>query len=61
MTDLNTMTKAAINALLVTPLNPERPEPERKGHGAADALPHKAGGGGPMAGQPNRQPENEHA
>ena len=31
-------------------LNPERPEAGRRGHGAADALPHKAGGGGPMAG-----------
>lgn len=31
-------------------LNPERPETERKGHGAADALDKKAGGGGPMAG-----------
>jgi transposase InsO family protein len=31
-------------------LNPERPETERKGHGAADALPREAGGGGPMAG-----------
>ena len=33
-------------------LNPERPDQERRGHGAADALPHKAGGGGPMAAQP---------
>jgi len=32
-------------------LNPERPEAGRRGHGAADALPHEAGGGGPMAGQ----------
>ena len=31
-------------------LNPERPDAGRRGHGAADALPHKAGGGGPMAG-----------
>ena len=31
-------------------LNPERPDAGRKGHGAADALPHQAGGGGPMAG-----------
>ena len=30
-------------------LNPERPDAERKGHGSADALPHEAGGGGPMA------------
>ena len=30
-------------------LNPERPDAGRKGHGAADALPHEAGGGGPMA------------
>jgi len=29
-------------------LNPERPEVERKAHGAGDALSHKAGGGGPM-------------
>jgi transposase InsO family protein len=34
-------------------LNPERPEAGRRGHGAADALPHKAGGGGPMAGPAN--------
>jgi transposase InsO family protein len=34
-------------------LNPERPEAGRTGHGAADALPHKAGGGGPMAGPAN--------
>ena len=33
-------------------LNPERPDQKREGHGDADALPHKAGGGGPMAGQP---------
>lgn len=31
-------------------LNPERPDPRRGGHGSADALPHEAGGGGPMAG-----------
>jgi len=31
-------------------LNPERPDTARRGHGAADALPHQAGGGGPMAG-----------
>ncbi|CUH40986.1 putative transposase OrfB [Jannaschia seosinensis] len=31
-------------------LNPERPDAGRRGHGAADALPHEAGGGGPMAG-----------
>jgi transposase InsO family protein len=35
-------------------LNPERPGAGRTGHGAADALPHKAGGGGPMAGLANR-------
>jgi len=31
-------------------LNPERPDAGCRGHGAADALPHEAGGGGPMAG-----------
>jgi transposase InsO family protein len=31
-------------------LNPERPNAGCRGHGAADALPHEAGGGGPMAG-----------
>jgi putative transposase len=31
-------------------LNPERPDAGRRDHGAADALPHQAGGGGPMAG-----------
>jgi putative transposase len=35
-------------------LNPERPEAGHRGHGAADALPHKAGGGGPMSGPANR-------
>jgi len=36
-------------------LNPERPEASRRrGHGAADALPHEAGRGGPMAGPENR-------
>jgi len=35
-------------------LNPERPDAGHRGHGAADALPHKAGGGGPMAGPANR-------
>lgn len=35
-------------------LNPERPEAGRRGHGAADALPHEAGGGGPMAGPADR-------
>ena len=35
-------------------LNPERPEAGRRGHGAADALPQEAGGGGPMAGPANR-------
>jgi transposase InsO family protein len=35
-------------------LNPERPEARRKGHGDADALPHEAGGGGPMAGPAER-------
>ena len=34
--------------------NPERPEAGRRGHGAADALPQEAGGGGPMAGPANR-------
>ena len=32
-------------------LNPERSETRREGHGAADALPNEAGGGGPMAGK----------
>jgi putative transposase len=31
-------------------LNPERPDTGCGGHGAAAALPHKAGGGGPMTG-----------
>jgi len=31
-------------------LNPERPDAERRGHGSADALTQKAGGGGPMVG-----------
>ena len=31
-------------------LNPERPEAGSEGHGAADALPQEAGGGGSMAG-----------
>jgi putative transposase len=31
-------------------LNPERPDIGQEGHGAANALPHKAGIGGPMAG-----------
>lgn len=31
-------------------LNPERPDAGRRGHGGADALPHEAGGGDPMAG-----------
>ena len=35
-------------------LNPERPEAGYRGHGAADALPHEAGGDGPMAGFDNR-------
>jgi putative transposase len=35
-------------------LNPERPEAKRKGHGDAGALPHEAGGGGPMAGRADR-------
>jgi len=30
-------------------LNPERPDARREGHGGADALPHEAGGGTPMA------------
>ena len=30
-------------------LNPERSDPRRGGHGSTDALPHEAGGGGPMA------------
>jgi transposase InsO family protein len=36
-------------------LNPERPDVGHKGHGAVDALPHKAGGGGPMAGPAERE------
>jgi transposase InsO family protein len=32
-------------------LNPERPKDERQGRGGADALPHEAGGGAPMAGR----------
>ena len=32
-----------------TPIGTVWLNPERKGHGAADALPHEAGGGGPMA------------
>lgn len=35
-------------------LNPERPNTGRKGHGGADALPHDAGGGDPMAGPVSR-------
>lgn len=35
-------------------LNPEHPDTGRKGHGAADALPHEAGGGGPMTGPAER-------
>lgn len=35
-------------------LNPERPDAGHKGHGGADALPHEAGGGDPMAGPANR-------
>ena len=35
-------------------LNPERPDPGRRGHGAAAALPNEAGGGGPMAGLAER-------
>ena len=35
-------------------LNPERPDTGRTGHGGADALPHEAGGGAPMAGQKQR-------
>ena len=35
-------------------LNPERPDAGRGGHGFADALPHQAGGGGPMAGPAER-------
>ena len=35
-------------------LNPERPDAGRRGHGSADALPHEAGGGGPMTGQAER-------
>ena len=35
-------------------LNPERPDAGRRGHGGADALPHEAGGGDPMAGPANR-------
>jgi len=36
-------------------LNPEQPDVGDKGHGAVDALPHKAGGGGPMAGPAERE------
>jgi len=35
-------------------LNPERPDTRRGGHGGADALPHKAGGGAPMVGHQQR-------
>jgi len=35
-------------------LNPERPDAGRRGHGSADALPHEAGGGGPMTGPAER-------
>ena len=35
-------------------LNPERPNTAHRGHGGADALPHEAGGGDPMAGPANR-------
>ncbi len=35
-------------------LNRERQDAGRKGHGAADALPHEAGGGGYMAGPVER-------
>jgi hypothetical protein len=35
-------------------LNPERPDTRRAGQGGADALPHKAGGGAPMAGPKQR-------
>jgi putative transposase len=35
-------------------LNPERPHASRKSHGDADALPHEAGGSGPMAGPAER-------
>lgn len=36
-------------------LNPEKQEPRHKGHGAADARPHNAGGGGPMAAEPMKK------
>lgn len=35
-------------------LNPERSDAGRRGHGGANALPHEAGGGDPMAGPANR-------
>ena len=35
-------------------LNPERPDTRRAGQRGADALPHKAGGGAPMAGPKQR-------
>lgn len=35
-------------------LNPERADAGSRGHGGADALPHEAGGGDPMAGPANR-------
>jgi transposase InsO family protein len=35
-------------------LNPERAEAGSEGHGAADVLPHEAGGGGPMTGPADR-------
>ena len=35
-------------------LNPDRSEDGREGHGADDALPHEAGGGGPMDRPENR-------
>ena len=35
-------------------LNPERPDTARKGHGDGGALPHEAGGGGPMTGHKQR-------
>ena len=35
-------------------LNPERHHTRRGGHGGADALPHTAGRGAPMAGQQQR-------
>lgn len=40
-------------------LNTERPDTGQVGHGAADALPHKAGIGGPMAGRAQNAAQNK--